>query len=200
MGSRFISRTIESTNVNAGYDFIREEDARRFGEDYYSGAFGSTNLGRVKTLTDGMHTKDILKKANSIIDEEMENGSNWGNVVKGLDLGIVGYDIVTIKKESNKAKSPVYETYYIVYSSYSDSAKKLFKSKVKKEAEEKLISYGFDYPNAILIKEPILVSGSSIVTSLNRTVKRVTKKPTKIPAKAKVIPIHKYIFYGWVSE
>lgn len=200
MGSRFISRTTEGTNIDVAYDLIREADAQRFGDDYYSGHFGSTNLGRCKTLTNDMYNKKIEKEAKTIIDDEMENGSNWGNVVKGLDLGIIGYDIVTIKKEKKTTKPPTYETFYVVYSSGYSNSKMLFKSKVKKEAEDKLMEFGFNYPDAILLKEPVLVSGNATILTLDRNVKRVTKKPSKIPAKARLFPIHKYVFYGWVKE
>lgn len=201
MGSRFISKTVEGTSMSLAYEMLRAEEAEKFGDDYYSGRFGSTRLGSTKTLTTGDCTQDVKDIANATIDRECEDGMNNGNVVKGLDLGIVMYNIVTVKKKKVTTKPPKYENGYAIYANlYSKDDKPLKTGKNKTEMEAKLLEYGFEYPDAYLVKQPILVDGNAVVSRLEVVTKTSKTKPTKVPAKAKVIPIHRYAFYGWVSE
>ena len=201
MGNVFISSSGTGAKINDVFEEIRERDRELYGSDYYSGSFGSAHLARTRTISK-LYSKESEKIALRYLKEEEENDSSYGNEIQGLDLGIVGYDIITVQKVKATGKPPKYVMQYCIYKDgYKDERPfKTYDISDRKIAEEKLLELGIHYPFATMTKEPILESGSSTITSIKVTSKRVTKEPKKIPAKATLLPIHKYLFYGWVKE
>lgn len=196
MGANFICHTLTGYTARDTFNPFRDDQAEKYGSDYYGGTFGSTNLGYVRTLTTGLCTKEIEKEAKSILDQAEDDEKS--TTVKGLDLGIVGYDIITVKKVKPTNPSPAkYEMGYILYDSILEK-KVLAKGKDKKEMENKLLEMALEYPEAILKKTHLLVSGTELVCELNVTTKRVTKKPTRSPKNAIIKEVHKYVFFGVV--
>ena len=201
MGSRFISRSAIGYNMSDGFGAISREDEERYGNDYYSGHFGSAYLGRTRSINSGLISEKAEKEVRSILAAAQDDDNGYGNSITGLDVGIVEYEIITVKKKTIKKTEntkPKWEMYYRVYDIYTD--KVLYESKDKKLATDKMLELAITHRGVELFKEPILVKGSSAECGVTVSVKKSKKKPARIPQNAVLKEAHRYVFYGWVKE
>ena len=112
-----------------------------------------------------------------------------------IDLGVVSYDVISVKldKKSNK---PKFELKYII----KDNDNVLYSNTNKQMAEINLCKLAIEHPNAILIKEYELVSGSSIIAIPQINIKSTKSKPKQVPNGKVLKEKHKYIFFGYAPE
>ena len=201
MGSTTFYKEIESDTIRNAFDKMMDDIHRYHGCDYYNGYGGAAYLGRC-VLTFDKFTNNNQKKASERIKKYFEDEEGNKNYLDCIDLGIVGYQVTTVKKQNNTSKNstPKFKKMYIVRSGNYNDDKVLFSSEDKKKAEDEMLRVATRYPHARCVVGYELVAGNDVLSTVS--VKRVMhkSKPSKVAANATVMALHKYIFFGWVPE
>lgn len=200
MGAQPFTHLIEGSNPSECFERLVNDAIYEYGNDSYNGTISTCTLGRMTVLAD-KYSDTVLKRARKKVNDD-ENGDK--RVATVLDLGVVGYDIVTAKKVPVKAKEKAeYRTKFVVLKEAYDSSKVIATKETKTEADEYAISQALKEPNFDyrVAKRPVKINkGSEYLTDIEISVKRVKTKPKKAPKNAVVSEAHKYLFYGWAAS
>lgn len=167
------------------------------GNDGYNGSINTCSMGRQKLSFD-VFKESNMDKANIFIDKN-DNGQKW--VADYIDLGVIRYEVHTVKK-NNTGNSPRYKMKFVVKQSCGFEMKNIKSFDTKKEADDYALTLAVKNSNGnyLVDKEYVIVGGKSTTTEIARTIKEYKTKPNLKPMKNRVIvPIHKYIFFGWAS-
>jgi hypothetical protein len=195
MGAFFSKYERYGYDAKTEFQKLKKELLSNYGEYEYGGLV----LGANTRNFSGIINDDTITLVKNEIQKEIDAEYVDKDVLSYIDMGIDKYEIVSIKKETTKDIKPKYELYYVVYSGYAKNDI-LFKDKTKAIAEEKMLEFATTYPNCYTKKEYILVEGNDII-SRPIIKKRTTKtKPEKLGKNEKIVELHKYVFYGWISE
>lgn len=181
-------------SVSEVFNKLVEDAVYEFGNDCYNGTIATCDLGRCIKSFD-TYDKDNETFAKYIIKEH-HNG------VKGradyIDLGVCGYEEVTIKRTKMKVDIKT-ETRYGVF---DEVCEKLvhrdahFETPAEAEAFAKEWSKKGCDCNIVKFKRKI--SGNDIIVKYTTETKRTEKKPRK-KKNTEIYPIHRYVFYGYAS-
>lgn len=194
----FVEEVTTTGTVQDAFDRLVSEYEREYGERAYNGTISTCNLGSCKLSFD-KYSESNYKKAQKYITDN-HYGSKW--IADYIDLGVVGYKLITVKKEFLKNK-PEYKLRFVVskYSNF-EKIKTTFYYLTKIEADEKALSLTLDSGvEHIVSKEYVLVNNSKSDCSRFYVDNKIYKnKPKLKPMRnRKVIPIKKYLFFGWAS-
>lgn len=194
-----ISFVLEGIGVSASsvFDSLVAKATYEHGNDPYNGSINTCNMGRM-TKSYPKYTKTREESAIKFANSDMKNVGK--RVANYIDLGVVHYEVITLKKEHTGAK-PRYKMQYVVKNGIFDS-KTIKGFDTKKEADDYAISLAIKSPKSDLYveKEYVLIEGKSITTLIVKDVKTYKSKPNLKPMPNRIIrPIHKYIFYGWAA-
>lgn len=196
MGATFVQYVTEGYDINLSFEELKRKYVQEYGNNGYTGTIASCYLGYLFKKFDGKYVKKNSTEANKIVDKARndELTLDKGSLVC-IDLGVVSYDIISVKldKKSNK---PKFELKYII----KDDNKVLYSNTNKQMAEINLCKLAIEHPNAILIKEYELVSGSSIIAIPQINIKSTKSKPKQVPNGKILKEKHKYIFFGYAPE
>lgn len=130
----------------------------------------------------------------------------------GIDLGIVRYDVerTSVKKEvvaaSKDAPKPVWGKRYIAIcfcDNFDEKESPAFVSQKEAEAWLKKMAERGDIYRGIIEHRMVITNGVSVKKasfSFSKEVKSYKKLPSRLPAKATVREIHRYLFYGVAAE
>lgn len=191
MGAISISRTVEAVKDSITSGVIHGWSER---SDCYSGDWNTcSRVAKRITLAEkaGKWTMALEKKVNKIVEETRKGDS----VV--IDLGIVGYDVVTMKKFVKKATAK-FEKRYVVYYSGDVDEKAIKSFKTQKEAFDFTEKYSLEKALSYSVKvDMVKVSGTSDVKKFEVTRTRKTRKPTG--KTVRFLEVHKYLVVGWAS-
>lgn len=196
--TNFVEEVTTTGSVQDAFDRLVSEYEREYGERAYNGTISTCSLGRCKLSFDKYSESNYKKAKNYISDNHY--GSKW--IADYIDLGVVGYKVIIVKKEILKNK-PEYKLRFVIskYSNF-EKIKTTFYYLTKREADEKALSLTLESGvEHIVSKEYVLVNNSKSDCSSFYVDNKVYKnKPNLKPMKnRKVIPIKKYLFFGWAS-
>ena len=204
MGAQNFYHIIEGYSAGEAFDELFSDAIYKKGHDSYNGTISTCSLGYVKKMSSsGKYTKSILKKAMKYMEED-DYGSKWRATC--LDLGIVGYDVITAKKTTKNPKTKAeYRQKYVVFSydgffrenetsaGYRDSKKEADALAMKLALKNNLDYY--------VAKRPVNVNrGEDVVSEITYTTVRKNTKPKSSKDNTIVKPVHKYLFYGWAAS
>lgn len=199
MGSSSFIHLVTATNAREAYSKLVESAIEEYGRDIYNGRISTCDMGRLVKSYD-KYTITNEKQALQII-ADMDNGRKW--YADYIDLGVVEYKVITLKKETVQNKPPVIRVKYTVREKnlmYNTGIEKYFDTKT--EADNYALKLSIQNPNKEyeVHKEGVLIEGKTLQTRIVREVKSYKTKPKlkEMPNRV-IIPIHKYIFFGWAS-
>lgn len=202
MGASNFIETGYGSNAGEVFDLLVKDAEYEKGHDRYNGTISTCSYVGCKKVAD-VYTKSVDKKAYKIIEDD-NYGRKWE--AKALDLGVVRYEIVRIKKviPKSKKKAEFRQRYAVML---LDSYGVLYKMKAhfetKKEADEDALKRILKNPNEkyVVCKKAININnGDDTVTEFKVEVSERKSKPKTIPAGCILREIHKYIFYGFAAE
>lgn len=194
----FIEKVETTLSVDKEYRRLSAYYEQEYGDRSYNGTLSTCSLG-VCRMKFEKYSESNLKKAYKYI-EDNHYGEKWQ--ADYIDLGVVGYNVVTVKKKTLKNK-PEYKLRYVVCKNkwlelsptdYNFATK----TEADKKAMELTLNSGVEYA---VTKEYILVKNSkNEVTRCEISTKAYKSKPNlkAIPGR-KIVPVKKYIFFGWAS-
>lgn len=190
MGADFISNTVEAPKDSITSSVISSWSQRR---DSYSGDWNTcSSIGKRIKFQDkyyGVLKPTDRKRLDKLVDEETRK---WVSTV--IDMGIVGYDIIRVKKAAKKSTAK-FERKYVVKNENSSNIKDFKTAKdAKLFAEKESIKTGLSH----WISIEYVKSGSSVVCECVVTKKRVTRKPTR--SNVHFQEIHKYYVTAFASS
>ena len=203
MGAISFVEAINASSAREGFNKLVKEAIYSHGNDSYNGSISTCSLGRITKLAD-KYTKSVEKKAWKKIEAE-DNGVKWE--ARCLDLGIVGYEIISAKKIAPKTqeKAKFVTKFVVCHNAYPGvSDVKYFNTKTEADnyAMEMSLKGSGESGEYFVVKKPVNIekSGSEVVSEFEVTKVRKTSKPkTTSKANQKVVEIHKYIYYGWAA-
>lgn len=185
----------EGRNAEEVFGRLVSEATFNHGNDGYNRTINTCSLGR-KKLSFEKFKEGNVKKAYDFIEKD-NNGEKW--VADYIDLGIVRYEVYTFKKK-HTGSNPKYKMQYCVKCNSSSTPIKSFQT--KKEADDYALKLAIKNPGGYyeVRKEYVLVEGNSITTVIKREAKTYKTKPNLKPMPNRmIVPVHKYLFYGWAS-
>jgi hypothetical protein len=192
MGAVSFINTIEATSVNEGFEKLVEEALHELGHSRYNGTISTCdNCCCVKTFS--KYSPKTEKKMLEFIEQRLDR--MYKRDVECIDLGVIGYDRITIKKIHSKPTAKFEQKYAIID---CDTGNLIASRKTKKEACDFAYQCIVKGKDVEIRKMPVLISGSSLCTSFEKTTKRFKTMPDA--TKYIVNPMHKYIFYGFAAE
>ena len=199
MGATNFIHKVHGNDPYKLFEMLVSEAEREYGEDSYNGTISTCSYGNIVKRFD-KYTVANEKKAMAYIDEK-EGGQKWfANVI---DLGVVQWEVTTIKKKTNSNSKPVYRMKYVVVqkkSYFEIEDLKGFDTKL--EADNYALKEFVKHPNNnyFVEKKSVKVSGDSVSTTFEKVVKVYKTKPNLKKLDNRVIePIHKYIIFGMAA-
>ncbi len=201
MGSASYFGEVIGISPDDAYRALCKENIRQYGNDYYSGVmnFSNSTLGNCFYSFDVYKTTEKAKKERQRVYKQAED--NLENMTTGrikyIDLGVIGYQLVTPVITNTKA-NPKYKLAYVIYTGITE--KRRDEANTLTEAKELLKKYALSYDDVYCRKEYVKVQGNNIVMKAETKVKTVKSKPKTIPKNAKLREVHRYCFFGWVKE
>ena len=115
--TNFVEEVTTTGSVQDAFDRLVSEYEREYGERAYNGTISTCSLGRCKLSFDKYSESNYKKAKNYISDNHY--GSKW--IADYIDLGVVGYKVIIVKKEILKNK-PEYKLRFVI-SKYSNFEK-----------------------------------------------------------------------------
>lgn len=192
MGAQSFIHTVESGNARGGFFKLYDDATMRYGSGSYNGSINTCDMGRCKKSY-AVYSEKNEKEAYKYIDS-VRNGEKW--TADYIDLGVAYYLIRTVKKV-NKEYTAVYRQKFVVI---DYNGKILHTADTKPDADKKAIELRLNGSDVMVRKMQVKLSGNDVVAEFKVEEKRQKTKPKLKQADNRVvIPIHKYIFYGWAS-
>ena len=202
MGASAFMHKIESYDVRTAFDALVQEAVAEYGDRSYNGTISTCSLGRCRVLSD-VYSKRIEQQAMKIVEQE-DYGRKWTATV--LDLGVVGYDVITATKQTPDIKKKAdYKTKYAVLyypPTYPLQEKMIASYETKKEADKAALEFALLHRdnNYFVAKRPVNVNGGDdVISRIKVDVVRKKTKPSTLTGNKIVKPVHVYIFYGLAS-
>lgn len=197
MGACSFFHKIDGPSAGECFDILVQAAYEQSGHDPYNGTISTCTLGRVHRVAD-VCTPAVEKKVHKMIEDD-DYGRKW--VATCLDLGLVGYEVITVKKVATKpAKAAKYLTKYVVIEEYT---KTVSHHDTKTEAENAAMKAALAHPenDYTVCKRPVNMNrGDDCLTRLEVTKTMKKTKPKTTKQNAHVRAIHRYVFYGMAAE
>ena len=194
MGSRKFCVTGTGEKVEDVFNELVEVANREYGNSIYS---VHINAGRLFGRADKVYDKCTPEVEKEVSDYLSSHVVADGRVAHYIDLGVIGYELIEVKRENRKSDAK----FEMMYNVYNYSGKRVASEKVKAAAESAAMKYSVEHnENTFIQKEPNRASGSCLVCDVSVSRKFYEKKPRipRGPGK-ELVAIHKYIFYGWAA-
>ena len=202
MGACGVSRIVEGTDVEEIWDAIVKDCIREYGEDSYNGTFSTTRLcGKIKSFP--KCTKSVEKEARAIVTRMFKNDEvrKWQSYY--IDLGVTGYLVTQVKKETVKADDKFRLKYCVIKEAEFSRDDRVIKSfATKKEADDKMLSVALKEHGSYHVERRYVNEGKSPVTTRCKVSNKIYKSKPKLKAmdNRKIEEIHKYLFFGMAAE
>ena len=204
MGACGISRC-----VSLAKEFMTSSEIRSWShsDDSYSGDWNTcASIRKVHKVfdkcTESNYKKfQTMKKYQKMVEDRFDSMSKWSSEV--FDLGVVGYEIWSVKKAKvTNVKKPIYQTHFVIYGYDNDMRKKeIGVENTQTLADNKAKKYTIDSGNdAWWEKTKVLVSGSEDKAKFSLVIKKSKSKPKTAKSGTVVREIHKYYVIGMAAE
>lgn len=194
---------IDATSSEVAYNRIINSEKRQHGEGFYNGSAATCRHGYCKLKFDEYSEKN-MDEINSYIDS-VNGGEKY--VLDYCDAGVVGYLLVTTKTEVGKQGKPngiAYQVYARNKELYGDKLKWVGhyynKNDALKDAERLSLS-AIGNPSTTYVVRDYGEDSVQEKDDLYRIVK-TSQKVDKIVETKKgqvLIPLHKFVFFGFAS-
>lgn len=185
------------------FNILVEANREEYGSDSYNGTISTCGLiNRYPRLKFDKYNKTNEKKAHAFINKEFDEDKIGKRECTYVDLGVIHYEVITVKKKPVKSSSkPVFKKMFVVYYDYQGEKTKSFATKTEAEKfamKQKMKEIGCD----VYIKnEYVLIKGNNTVEEFEYTKTIKKTKPSLKPMPNRIVKeIHKYIFYGFATE
>lgn len=169
-----------------------QERARvRYGDDPYNGSISTCYLIHRPVKLADEYSKKVDEKADAYIERD-----NWGKKceISVLDLGVCGYEKVTVKKKAIASKRKT----KVVYALRTENEKFIRSYEVKEKAVDAMMRYASEHQEWCYInKETCMIEGTPTIMEAVVTKRKFKSKPKDM---TNVYPIHKYVIYGFAAE
>lgn len=197
MGACTFYKTCEAETARKAFEELTGDAAYEYGHGRYNGTISTCSMGRcVKTFAE--YNKDNVIIADKII-KDLGCGSKWK--ADYIDLGVAYYIVREVKK-TNKTYNAKYKQRFVVCDGDTQLPLRSEKSyETKPEADKRAIELALEGKDVCVRKTMVKLSGNDVVSLFEFTEKRTEKKPKlKAQDTRTVVPVHKYIFFGWAAE
>jgi phosphoribosylformylglycinamidine (FGAM) synthase PurS component len=198
MGACEFTESADAGNVREAFEGLCEDARYEAGHDSYNGTISTCSLGRCKMKFD-TYTKANEEKARKIIEKD-GYGQKW--VADYIDLGVVCYDVVTVKKKNTQYNAK-YKQQFVVCDEASLNPVRNYHYDTKPMADEKAMELTLQASGSadfIVRKMMVKLLGNDVVSRFMVEKKSYGGKPKLNPMKnRKIIEIHRYLFYGLAS-
>lgn len=197
MGACSFYHEMDGTSAGECFDELVEQAHHDYGYDSYNGTISTCCLGRVVRIAD-TYSKSAEQKARKYIEDD-----NWGRKWEAtcLDVGVFGYEVVSVKKQVLKPLKPAkYETKYVVLKNDADIITSSYK---KTEADEKAMQLSLQDPHAVysVSKRPVNINRGDDRVSAFEVAKSIKKsRPKSVKKNTVVRELHRYVYYGFAAE
>ena len=191
MGAQSFINTISSTNYSKGFNDLVDRAIYENGNDHYNGTISTTDLIGPPIKIADVYSKSAMDKAYKYV-EEHDYGRKWE--ARCLDLGVEYYLVREVKVIVHKAqKAPKYEIAYLVG---NDRSFKDLKS-AKDFAEKYVLKNG----GTIQIRKTKVIADGEEDVYQYKTVETRRDKIGNLKSKPgrEIIPVHRYMYYGWAA-
>ncbi|AIY85231.1 hypothetical protein U729_3178 (plasmid) [Clostridium baratii str. Sullivan] len=196
MGATNFLHEIESESAKKAFRVLVEEANYDYGLQDYNGSINTCSLSGC-TMKFDKWSKTNEKKAMKFIEEDEDYGIKWK--AQYVDLGVIGFDVRTVKVVNNKNQKAA-KLKYVVRTSGTDSFVNSFDK--KELANKEALNYSLKHGITCTVKKEYCSKNSSntdISYTSVQTKRYKTKPKLKDLPNRKIVPIHKYLFYGWAS-
>lgn len=190
-------------NYKDVFNDLVNEATYEYGNNDYNGTISTCFISSYKKMAD-VYSASVEKTARKLAAGNMDDVYKRNCVV--LDLGIVHYEIVKVKKIIPKItrKAEYKQKYAVMRWEDNEIFSKMIKHyDTKKEADADAIRRSLKNPNDsyFVVKRMINTNnGDDTVTQFKTEIIKRKTKPKTIPEGCIVKEIHKYLFYGVASE
>jgi len=196
MGHIEIRSIVEGTSPSKAFNKKVDEDAAYYGhQEGYSGHFnafeGLSKYRKQLVSSNEKFTKTIANKAEKIINKAVDEQDFPCDTCYYIDLGIVGYQVRTIKKITTKGSYK--EIKYVVRRENDERFIQSFKNVTQAKSFAK--KYAENNSVSTIVKREF---ANPTIESYVVEEKVVKTKPTT--KTKKVEPVHKYYFFGFARE
>lgn len=199
MGACNFIHSIVAESATAGFDYLIEEANVNYGMESYNGSINTCSIGR-RTLRFDKVNETNRKKAMKHI-EDNNNGRKWS--ADYVDLGVLRYDVITVKKKNVDYKADFKLMYAVVKKRNDESVKVRNAFKTKTEADKKAVELTLKTGKEhVVVKEYVNIerNGGTVCTDTYIETKSYKTKPNLKPMpNRRVVELHEYLFYGWAS-
>jgi len=199
MGAMNFSHRVLAQSAEEGFNRLVGGAISEYGDRSYNGTISTCSMGRLRQVY-AKPTETNRKNAYKFIEKD-DYGQKW--VADYIDLGVVEYKVLTIKKDHLDTKPAVVRVKYTVrgYDRYDGDGKIEKYFDTKKEADDYALRLAIrNNKQYYTHKEGVVVEGDTRVTKTIIEEKKYKTKPKLKPMpNRKIVEIHEYIFYGWAS-
>lgn len=198
MGAHNFCYTVESSSLVDTFNNLVEDAIHDYGNDSYNGTISTCDLDSRASKSFPVYSKKTEKEGMAFVEKECYGEKCRCSYV---DLGVSGYEVVTVKKETKKADAELRLKYCV--QEYGPRGSLLGYKDTKAAADDLAIEYCLKGKDVHVEKKYINVkkNSSTETTSFTKETKRYKKKPTLKPMKNRVVrELHKYLLYGWAAE
>lgn len=198
MGAVNFVEEIKAQSAKEGFEVLVSEAISNFGAHEYNGTISTCCMAEC-TLRFNKYSKSNEKKAMDFIEKD-DYGVKWE--ANYIDLGVIEYKVVTVKVSNTKDfKNPEYKIKYVVRDMQE---RRIGSADTKTEASNIAKRHSLrDMEGCFISKEYELVNSkqNNIIAETNIEIKTYKTEPKlkDIPGR-RIVPIHKYLFYGWAAE
>lgn len=199
MSAESFEEEIVGVSAEECYNYLVSKAISEYGDSIYNGTISTCDLGFC-TLSFDTYLKSNEKKAREYI-EYKDYGDKWRTDY--VDLGVMEYELITIKKEK-RLYSAKYKLKYVILEKVGDvyiQTNYYFDKSIDAEKEAIKLSLENIDKKYRISKEYVAISGNNINSDLIVEKKTYKNKPKlKLKSNQKIIEKHKYIFYGWAAS
>lgn len=192
MGAQSFIHTIECEDARKGFELLYENATAQYGNGSYNGSINTCSMGHCEKAY-AVYSDKNEREAYEYI-RAIDNGEKW--FAHYIDLGVAYYLVRTVKK-ANKEYTAKYKQKFVVE---RYDGKMLYAADTKPVADKKAMELRLKGEAVMVKKTQVRLSGNDVVSEFNVEEKRQRTKPKLKQADNRVvIPIHRYIFFGWAS-
>lgn len=190
MGAESFIKEVIATSAREGYEILKKNALRYHGCSGES--FASCSFGGITKVIEGKYKKENDDIAYKHIDD-MHNGDKY--IAKCVNLGLVGYRVVTVEEEVVKHGTP--RSVYVIY----NDKEKVDYDYDKLKAKAIAMAYAKKNPDSKLRIRREVVYSNRENDDLYRykTSSKIIERKIKGKKNESVEPVYRFYFYGFTN-
>lgn len=184
----------QGRDVHKVFEQLITEARNEYGNDPYNGTISTCSLRGAPAKSFETYKPANEKEAVDYVQRH-NYGDKW--VANYIDLGICGYEIIEVSR-NRRDNTASFAKMHVVYDEMGHA---ICHEKQLKVAKEKAVDYALKYGCDVFIRyEYVKTEGSSTICeySCKKTFSE-TKPRVQENQRRRIVPVHKYMFYGWAA-